>query len=358
MQQSTTTRRPRSGKLRTGARGRTTAKARFVRNVSVVNLLAVVGLLILLFAISERWWFSAALTYLPRTPFVLPAIALLAASLVWHRRSCWLNIVAIVVLVGPVAGLRVPIPSDRPNSESDITVVSCNVQGFQPDFATVLQEIAAVNPDAVAFQEALVGHPLLETFFADWHVVHVGPYWIGSKYPMRLIAKCDSAAFDRMTAVKVEIEGPSGKFHLTNLHQMTARRGLSELNVRSIFSGEGSRRLERIVLLRDEEARRTRAFVSAGDPAIPELVVGDFNMPTSSNLFQTHWGDLTCAFDSAGLGFGYTSPCRPHRYWLSGVPWIRIDHILASDQWRVLDCQTGSKNGSDHRLIAASLMRR
>jgi len=328
-----------------------------VRNLSIVNLLLIVLLLVLLYTISERWWFSAALTYLPRSPFVLPSLLLLACSVRCHRRSIWVNVLTALLVVGPVMGLKLPLASlvATPASSTSLKVVSCNVQHYEPNLAAVLTEIAVLNPDVVAFQEARFEHPLLAEFFKDWHTVQEEEFWVGSRFPVRLLGKCAGVAFDRDTAISVEVSAPQRTFRLFNVHQTTPRRSLTELDPGSLISGAGQRRVERHLVLREEESHTTRVFVADTDPSTPYLVVGDFNMPTSSNLFQTYWGDLTNAFDVTGCGYGYTSPCRRHRAWPDFFPWIRIDHILASEHWCVQGCRVGRGNGSDHRLIAATL---
>ncbi len=341
--------------------------AKIVRRLSVANLVLVIALVVLLRVVSERWWLSTALTYLPRTPFVVPSLVLVFLSLRCCHRWTLVNLVTVVLAAGPFAGFVIPISGARaaiPIGASDsaeshsIRVVSCNVQRFEPDFATVLREIAGYRPDVIAFQEAPQQHPLTNAFFMEWHTVQSGAYCVLSKYPLRLVGICDSVSFDRTSAIKVEVDAPGGKFMLNNVHQMTARFSLMELNPGSIFTGEGQQKVERGLLMREEEARATRAFVSSDNAALPYLAVGDFNMPGSSSLFTENWGDLTNAFNQAGIGFGYTAPCREHRLWPSYLPWIRVDHILASDDWHVSSCETGTKNGSDHKLITASLVRR
>ena len=109
--------------------------------------------------------------------------------------------------------------------------------------------------------------------------------------------------------------------------------------------------------LRTAESGEIRAAIDAHVDDRPLIVVGDFNTPTSSNLFQEFWGDLQSAFDVAGTGYGYTSPCKTHRFWLPQTPWARIDHILCSRHWTIRECHIGHSNGSDHRLIAAELCR-
>src|SRR5690606_26602976 len=103
----------------------------------------------------------------------------------------------------------------------------------------------------------------------------------------------------------------------------------------------------------------TSEFLDTVDPDMPLLVVGDFNMPVTSSLFQQHWGDLTSAFDAAGWGYGYTAPCHTNgNHWPRNVPWLRIDHILLSAHWDPTDCWIGTSAASDHRCIAARIARR
>ena len=338
----------------------TRAVARWVMGLSWLNLAALGVLCWLLFAVSESWWVSTVLTYAPRTPFAAPALGLLVASLFWHRPSLWLNAVSLAVVLGPVMGLSLPTsrllsPSVVETGELELKIVSCNVQAFKPDFAKVLDEIAAINPDVVAFQEAFPLSPLLDEAFRGWHTVNHDRFWVGSRYPLKIIAKCDIDIFDRAAGLIVELETPSGPVVLGNIHPMTVRWGISELNAGSLVTGEGPHALAAYELRREAERAGIRGFVDSarGDKAL--LVVGDFNSPTSSPMFQRHWSDMQSAFDLAGVGYGYTYPSKRSRYWPENLPWVRIDHILCSPEWTVRSCQIGQSTGSDHRLIAAKL---
>ena len=54
------------------------------------------------------------------------------------------------------------------------------------------------------------------------------------------------------------------------------------------------------------------------------------------------------AFEDAGWGYGYTRP--------ADLPWFRIDHIVASPEWRVTECRVGPDFGSDHLPLIAELV--
>jgi len=337
--------------------------ARIVWCLSGLNLALVVAVLLLIFVVSESWWVAAAISYLPRSPWMLPAIALGIAACWFHRPSAWVNVIAIGLVAGPIMELRLPGVLNAPGQalaapgRETLRVVSCNIQSYKPNFAEVMQEVSAAHPDVVVFQEAFGEHRLLQDFFPDWHKLHVSTYWVGSRYPVRLLAECPSQVFDRVSGIMVEVDAPGGTVVLANVHQMTARRGLQAIHKGSVLRGEAGEDVDSFRELRAFEATEIRRTIEQHRGDRPLIVAGDFNSPTSSSVFHETWGDLQSAFDIAGWGYGYTSPCKSHRYWPPNLPWARIDHILCSPHWTVASCQVGRGNGSDHRLIAAELRR-
>lgn len=326
---------------------------------SWLNLAALLAVSLLLFVISENWWFSSAMTYAPRCPYLLPTVVLLAASLRYHRSSLPVNLISLAMVVVPIMGLNLPFTkwwSGNPAKDRHaLKVVSCNVQGFQPDFEALLTEIGRLNPDVIAFQDAVPHPKLMETYFQSWHSIRYGEFYVASRFPVRQIATGHFAAFDRDGIIKCEIDLPTGKIVLFNLHNMTPRHGLRELDLSSPITQRGSHRMAKYLELRAEEAADVRNFVDETRTDCPTIIVGDFNMPFESSLYQQNWLGLQNAFNDAGLGYGYTFPCTRQYCWPAGVPWMRLDHILVDAAWTVQECSVGTVNGSDHRLITATL---
>jgi endonuclease/exonuclease/phosphatase family metal-dependent hydrolase len=338
--------------------------ARWVIGLSCVNLLLLCAVSYVLYAISETWWIGTVLTYAPKAPFVVPTLMLVVASLFWNRESLGINLVSMAIVLVPVMGLSIPLDrwlsgSDSTDGPKPLKIVSCNVQAFQPDFDKVLDEIAQIQPDVVALQESFRGDPRLDSFFRDWHTLRHGHYWVGSRFPFKLLTDCEVQQFGgRLAGMVVEIQTPDGPIVLGNIHQMTARFGLKELSRKSFLKGEGIKELEEFEIERDLESLDIRSVIDSAREDRPLIVCGDFNTPTFSKLFQKHWGDLQSSFDVAGFGFGYTSPCKGNQYWPDNTPWVRIDHILCSSEWTIHECQIGTSAGSDHRLIAATIVRK
>ena len=332
--------------------------ARWTLITSVVHLVLSAGLIFLMLDVSENWWLSGTLLFVPQLALLIPAVCLCACSIVFHFRSLALNLTSLGMLAVCVCGFRFSMKplSEQPPSDGTVRVLTCNVQNFQPSFTRVLREIARNRPDIVALQEARDTPPqMLTDYLEGWSFQHVDQYWVGSRWPVRLIGMLESSPYERTTAMKVQIDAPTGPIVLSNIHLTTARRGLSELSVGSIVTGDGPAAVESHAFLRYEEAAQARDFVNRVDDDKPHLIVGDFNMPTTSSTFDDHFGDLTNAFDESGIGFGFTAPCRPVRFWIPNTPWLRIDHVLTSSHWEAMACEVGEFNGSDHRLVVATL---
>ena len=335
----------------------TTAAANWMTWVAWGHFALQWGVILLIQGVSETWWLGTMVVYLPRIPWIIPALILVPLSVRWGWKPVVINLTAGLLALGPVmnwqcGGLFRP-EVDR--HAYRLTIVSCNVQSFRPKFEQVVNEVHRIDPDVVLFQEAYEDHALLATLFEGWQVHRVDEYLIASKFPIKFISTAFVPGFERVTAVRYEVETPVGPVAVFNVHQTSPRRSLTQLKPWSPLLGSGIETVEQETTLRDVEAMKTRAFTNPEDLDQPVVIAGDFNMPNDSSLFRTHWGSLLDAYALAAVGYGYTSPCSEGKLWPGNTPWAQVDHILASDDWQVERCWIGKSAGSDHRLIAAQL---
>jgi endonuclease/exonuclease/phosphatase (EEP) superfamily protein YafD len=324
----------------------------WIRTLTWTNLAALGFVFLLLCVVSERWWFSAVLGYLPRQLYALPAIGLLIASLLVWRRSAWVNALGLVLVLGPIMGLSVPVGGVTvPTAgRTVLRIASGNLQQGEGSVPKLLGEIKRFQPDLIVLQEANQGSEQLLAAYGEWEQAHLREFLVVSRFPLRVIDHCRSPAFDRWSAMAVEVVTPDGPVLVGDVHLMTPRHGADGLTVLSPLTGAGVEEFEWHQRLREEEAATTRAFFAGlGDQ--PLLLMGDFNAPTTSSLFAEQWSGFQSAFETAGWGYGYTSPCNTSRLWLENTPWMRIDHLLADDRWQIHSCRIGTTNGSDHRLL-------
>ena len=336
-------------------------KRRWVQVLTILNLLLVLGILAAIYEFSETWWLSTLLLYLPKAQWAIPAVILALFSLRYHFPSFLLNLFAILLVAWPIMGYNVPVLRAQSPAPTEpvysFVITSCNVQSFEPNFPAVLQEMGRTEPEIVALQEIYKPHPDLEEALAEWNKVRHSEYFVASPHPVEYIAECHSEAFNRVAAVAVDVKFPQETVRVFNIHLMTIRKGLSEYANDEDQQRNAQAQLESHSELRKLELDNVAEFIEQYRSTYPILVVGDFNMPTSSSLYQTYWAHYQNVFDLTQWGYGYTSPVTKHKYWMKNSPWLRIDHILVDDHWIAQDYLTGKSTGSDHRVVAARVGR-
>jgi vancomycin resistance protein VanJ len=192
---------------------------------------------------------------------------------------------------------------------------------------------------------------LMPTWRPGWHQFVGKDLCLLSRYPIRSAEVMDRSQLDRVKqsqvnefggagyVVRFVLETPKGRIRVANLHLETPRKGLEGLMERDF------RRLALNTEIRETESNLARSWVNEGIG--PLLVLGDFNTPIESRIFQAHWGDLTDAFSSAGTGLGMTK----YNGWIRA----RIDHVLSSPEWHVNRVTIGKDVHSDHRPLIVDL---
>jgi endonuclease/exonuclease/phosphatase family metal-dependent hydrolase len=327
-----------------------------LKALTVVNAIGVVTLLVLIVFVSERWWFSAALTFVPRLPLAVPSVVLFAATVRWLPRWSVVNGFSMILGLVFVPGLCAPVDRDpRPeNASRVIRVLSCNVQDCQSHPDKLLAEFGRIKPDVLILQEVGRCEPI-NAYYTSWNIVGMGEYRVISQYPVRLIGRLRTPSVfgtsGRLTATLYEVDHPAGTFQIVNVHCHTARWGLRELRWHSLYSGEGVEEFNLYQRVRETELHGLTEYSEMAADRMPTIFAGDFNTPASSNMFAELRSEYRSAFESAGWGYGYTSPCNTATRWPNNTPWLRIDHILMSKEWSVHSAAIGRTNGSDHRLL-------
>lgn len=110
------------------------------------------------------------------------------------------------------------------------------------------------------------------------------------------------------------------------------------------------------VLLVDIDGDPLRSRAPAFEPLVKMIrtysqanliVMGDFNTPLDSVLFESFREYLTHAFESGGRGFAET--------WPIPLPVLAIDHIWVSKKITVVNCKLNWSRLSDHRSVVANI---
>ncbi|MEU7007599.1 endonuclease/exonuclease/phosphatase family protein [Streptomyces sp. NPDC046332] len=110
--------------------------------------------------------------------------------------------------------------------------------------------------------------------------------------------------------------------------------------------------IPRQVDLWKRELARVAEFAAAHRDGAPVLLVGDFNASQDHAAFRAVL-DAGQLHDAARLGGAARTPTWPRE--LPLPPYVQIDHVLVSDDFRVRDVRFLDLAGSDHRAVLTEL---
>jgi vancomycin resistance protein VanJ len=318
----------------------------FLTALSILYGTVVVGLCLVLYLASDRWWAATLLLYFPRWPWALPLAVLLPAAAGCCRRLLWLLAPVLVLVLVGLMGLCLPwgVLSGAGPGGRTLRVLTCNVHRGELDPAALGRLIADTGPDVVALQDWLPAHEPVVFAGGGWNVRQDGQVGLASRYPLRSLGALDDPDFrdGDFGIARYEVQAPGGSLVVATLHLASPRDGLEEVRD-SDAAAVG--RLEANSALRRRQSEKAVRWLSTC--AAPLVIAGDFNTPPESTIYRQYWSQYTNAFSTAGFGFGATFFTRR-----AGV---RVDHILAGPGWSCRRCWVGPPVGSPHRPLIADL---
>ncbi|HEX7062202.1 MAG TPA: endonuclease/exonuclease/phosphatase family protein [Woeseiaceae bacterium] len=222
------------------------------------------------------------------------------------------------------------------NGGTELRIMSANVYYRNFDYAALLEQVRAVDPDVLGLLEVdrdwLEGLSALEAVY-PWRASYPqeGPWGLAlySKLPFEELPVSPYREAGFQTAILVELAAGDRPVELVLAH------------VSAPTTPAKAR-------LRNRQFARLGELLRSGD-ATARILAGDLN----TTPFSPYYEDLLASSNlgSAARGFGYQATWRAGLGPL-GIP---IDHCLVSDGLRVLSFRTGSAFGSDHLPIIVEL---
>lgn len=318
---------------------------RWVGYACWANLVLVVAVWLTMRFAGDRWWLGTVLLFGARWIWIVPAVVLAPAALVFRRRLLWAVLAAATIVMIPIMGLSVPVslPHHTPAPEGKLAVLSCNVDGGNMNAEAMFKLINARQPDIIMCQEWASNEAVSPVLMQlGWHVRVERGLFFASRFPIISATLVPTKEKWRDLAAIYQLQAPFGVITVINLHLETPRKGLEALR-------QGRRsQIQPVIdnmLRRQHESELVSHLARQVDG--PLVVEGDFNLPADSAIFRDNWTWLDDAFSQAGLGYGYTKYMP-----LWG---IRIDHLLTGPGWTVKSCKVQADIGSDHLPLFTKL---
>jgi endonuclease/exonuclease/phosphatase (EEP) superfamily protein YafD len=322
--------------------------AAVVTRLTAAYWAVLLGLWALLEFGADRCWLGTVLMFGPAWLAAVALLMLVPPALFVRWGLLW-PIAAGLVFVGvALTGFNVPLPDrrTRPAGRVKLRLQRCNIHWSKLRPAegggTVLGDlIRAADPDVVTMQgwspryQAALFEP------GRWHLWMHDEVIVASRYPVTRVVGYDPETFPRPGAFACfRVETPGCPFHVCSLHLASPRTGLD-----AVLRGgwQGADEVRANTKARRRQSGTVRDALAEIDG--PYFVAGDFNTPTESALYKEFWSPYANAFTRTGWGWGKTFFTR--------FDAVRIDHLLASPEWRCRACRVGSDVGSPHRPVLA-----
>jgi endonuclease/exonuclease/phosphatase family metal-dependent hydrolase len=326
---------------------------------------ALVVIALLLRFVGERWWVTGVTLYLPRIAFGAP-LPFLAVALVLLRRTRLLvtQAVAALIVVFPLMGFVLPMPSFSGPKGPTVRVLSYNVNSGYGGFDNLFAEVEGFSPDIIFFQELTLEHERVKARLSERYanVQTSTQFLVASRFPILSTMDPDKLPFEERQRsprfLQHVIDTPLGPITFYNVHPISPRHGFYKLRAKGLskellsgrlFTSADSSELQSINGLRELQVQSYAEL--AGRETGPVVIAGDMNLTGLSPVLARHLSRYHDAFTDAGWGFGYTFPTN-HR------PWMRLDRILATDDLAFSRFEVGTSAASDHRCVVADFGRR
>jgi vancomycin resistance protein VanJ len=318
--------------------------------------LYVAGVLIvwlLLRLAGDRWWLATVMLFGPRWVYGLPLLLLVPAAAVLRRRLLVPLAVSTIVLVGPIAGLRLPWVRLFAPAGAAVRILTCNVKGQCTNNDVLDKLINTAEPDIVALQgcwgDVRIRWP------AGWHVLQVTDFVVASRYPLVRNGTDHGwrrpGHWPRIDMAHCTVQVPEREIDLCSVHLLSPHGGIEAvIDRQTVLRPSKGPVLAAEIEQRSQDSEDAARYVGQLSPTA--VLAGDFNMPIDSGIYRRDWAGYRNAFSDAGLGFGYTEWRK-----VRGFSWgVRIDHVLTGSSWRCRACWVGPDIGSDHLPVLADLV--
>jgi len=281
----------------------------------------------LLFA--PRWWLIVLITTL---------------FIGWKFLSKTKKIVLFPLLLISCNYLDINVNIPNPLADKaigDINVVTVNL-GEGARIYEIEQLLRFYKPDIILFQEAQ-NISMKDVFDSSWYYECISSLCISSKYPFKREKVLDRELLNGWGAFAAfyRIQTDKKFIYLSNIHFDTPRRAFKylingDLNYDWVEDIENNRIIEAALVSSWSKNKNNT------------IIAGDFNMPVDENIYREYFSSFINVLNERGMGFNYTK--------LTPIHGLRIDHILVSDDFKVIDSKVLESLGGDHLPIMTTLV--
>jgi vancomycin resistance protein VanJ len=325
--------------------------------------IALVVVIVLFLYVGEDAWFTALALYLPRVGFLLPLVPIVIGLVAYReRRLLHAQGVAFLLVLFPLMGFVLPGSAD-PSGAPKLRVMSFNTNAGYLGWDPVVAAIKEQRADVVLLHEVLLDHQGLEDRLKAAGFPHVevsSQFVTASRFPILESVDPPRIPWEGRQRsprfMRHVIQTPLGRVAFYNVHPLSprgmlgiwrARAALVKLKSGELLEGDPQSDVHGNAGLRAKQLELVGRL--ATNEPLPVVIGGDLNVPGLSAAYHRSLSSFRDGFRDAGAGLGYTFPQK--------LPFMRLDRILAGQDFRFTSFEIACRDLSDHFCVVADLER-
>jgi len=327
-----------------------------------LNWAVIVLLVLLTHLCGQRCWLVGLLVYTPPQMWLVFLAVIALAAWRMNRRLALLCIGTAVVFAGPLWEWRTHRPAiskDLWRDTKALRVLTVNRGDHHGHSSApfVMQQ----QPDLLAIQDSITPYayiPGAPEYAALANQSRVSEFLLLSRYPITKaqLLKTQLSADPRRPAyqfkgARFEIDFNGTPVAVYNVHMPSPRRDMHQL--------AHSPSLETLAALRrywrDHQTMIEDFCARIDAETMPVVVLGDWNQPPIGPNYRRLIHKLQDSHTQAGLGYGWSFPGDWWTPFTAGNVWLRLDLVLCSHDWLVLNSEVEPESESQHAAVSAVL---
>ncbi len=298
----------------------------------------------------ERYWITSLALFPPAQFWLLPLFILFPLALLWRRRLLWLLLIPVPFVFFIYLPFRISSP-DQAGSGNTLSILSNNIG--QRKTRTMWEFLHSENPDVFVLQDSWNHKKAISSENPTYYVSSQGEFLLASRYEIKNSGFVPDLRYRQPIAAWFEIDFHGTPVIIYNVHMPTPRQDVMRLGGRGLLSGA------RRGAYKDSLEKRNQLALDLLEVLKNEkrrfVVAGDFNMPETGFLRRCYADHLTDCFAEKGKGYGFTFPGSTWNPLTLFGPWLRIDYIFASKDWKPLSFRVEPRQPAQHLSISARL---
>lgn len=297
---------------------------------------------------------TATLMYLPPLLWLMPSFFLALVALIFDWKSFVLIMVGTFAYLGGHLNWQWRAQAEPPAPEPFVQLRLLTWNRGQSGSTSLGPIKDAVKPDFILLQDAAgraSRYQKVPEYGEFSQFVDAGEFVLISRWPVlssqALTMPLENGSMVPVGAARFVVMHAGRRVAIYNVHLPSPRdaleatgRGAFLLGVLGMPGTPWESKKQHYQTFWDLQMRKAAEIARRiRTDSLPVIIAGDFNTPAFGPIYRLYAEMLQDAHVAAGSGLGHTFPADTRNPLAFFHPWLRLDQVFASSDWKVLHSQ-------------------